>query len=660
MSDSLVAPTQDNLSNLAMSLVKTVPLLDYLLSESRVRMIDVKLAELICGETTSDVFFMIVLVGVAQQNQSSCLVLNEVDWQNPFAIRPQDLKKIEGNIPDKISPFEDDYTLDSALNSLLLHDSVGVSKPMQVQNQRLYFTRLAEYENIIASGLIEMSQRNIHYDTHELKTLLNKYFGDSSAQNPHAINWQKVACAIAATKGFSVITGGPGTGKTTTVTKLLAILQSLAGSDGLKIQLVAPTGKAAARLSESILAAKEKLSIIDDDIKALIPSDAQTIHRLLGVRPLSNKFRHNKSNPLHLDVLIIDEVSMVDLSLMAKLFEALPQHARLVLLGDKDQLSSVDTGSVLSDLCQGLVLQQMPSYSVQRIEQLNQLCFEGLNTLTESNTEEQASSYKLRDCIAFLQHSYRFDEKSGIGQLALAVNTNNSGKLKYVEQEIKGEVFTDLVINYNFTAQALQVLVSNAAEHYSHYLRLINEGASASQIHKAFAAYQLLAAVKDGDFGVKKLNLLIEKALLARGLIKQNFNERHYAGMPIMIQQNDYQLGLFNGDIGILVSDEHNQLNAIFVDEQGQSKTFSPARLPAHETVYAMTIHKSQGSEFAHTAMVLPPLTQASVGINRQLVYTGITRAKTKFELLAERRVLEFAMDKSVSRASGLYQRLIE
>jgi exodeoxyribonuclease V alpha subunit len=658
MNDLLTTPTQDTLSSQAVSLVKTVPLLNYLLSENRVRMIDVKLAELLCGETTSDVFFIIVLVGIAQQNQSSCLVLNEVDWQNPFAIRPQDLKKIEGDIPDKISPFEDNYTLESALKSLLVHNSVGVSKPMQVQNQRLYFTRLAEYETIIASGLIEMSQRNIDYDTHELKSLLNKYFGDSSTQND--IDWQKVACAIAATKGFSVITGGPGTGKTTTVTKLLAILQSLAGSDGLKIQLVAPTGKAAARLSESILAAKEKLSGIDHDIKALIPSDAQTIHRLLGVRPLSNKFRHNKSNPLHLDVLIIDEASMVDLSLMAKLFEALPQHARLILLGDKDQLSSVDTGSVLSDLCQGLELQQTPSYSAQRINQLNQLCFDGLNTIVGPNCDETTRNYKLRDCIAFLQHSYRFDEKSGIAQLALTVNTNNSGKLKYVEQEIKDGFFTDLILNYDLTAQALQGLVSNAAQHYSHYLRLVNEGASASQIHKAFADYQLLAAVKDGDFGVKKLNLLIEKALLARGLINQNPNERHYAGMPIMIQQNDYQLGLFNGDIGILVSDEHNQLNAIFVDEQGQSKTFSPARLPAHETVYAMTIHKSQGSEFAHTAMVLPPLTQASVGINRQLVYTGITRAKTKFEVLAERRVLEFSMDKSVSRASGLYQRLIE
>jgi len=376
---------------------------------------------------------------------------------------------------------------------------------------------------------------------------------------------------------------------------------------------------------------------------------------LLGVKPFTNKFRHDKSNPLHVDVLIIDEASMVDLSLMAKLIEALPDHARLILLGDKDQLASVDTGSVMSDLCQGLVLGQTPRYSKVRCEQLNTLCFNGAVKL---NAQTQ-SEFKLADCIAFLQHSYRFDAKSGIGQLALAVNTNNRGILNYVEQQSSEGHFSDIILDYDFVSTPIEKLVNSAASHYANYLTLIAQGASVAQVHAAFASYQLLAAVREGDYGVNSLNQRIERVLQQQGLISVNPNQRHYIGMPIMVSQNDYQLKLFNGDIGILMPDDSGQLKAVFIDEQGNERAFSPARLPAHDKVYVMTIHKSQGSEFSYTAMVLPPLKQASIGINRQLVYTGITRAKQTFELVADKKVLQLAMGKSVSRASGLYERLV-
>ena len=423
----------------------------------------------------------------------------------------------------------------------------------------------------------------------------------------------------------------------------------------LSIKLVAPTGKAAARLSESILSAKQQLkALIPTDVEPLIPQSAQTIHRLLGVKPFTNKFKHNSINPLHLDVLIIDEASMVDLSLMAKLIEALPAHARLILLGDKDQLASVDTGSVMSDLCQGLALGQTPSYSAQRCNVLNQLCFNGTQQL-----KPQQSIFKLADCIAFLQHSYRFDAKSGIGELALAVNTNNSGKLNYVEQEIGSGKFSDVILDYDIVTKPIEKLVHSAANHYSEYLNLIKQNAPTAHIHQAFGKYQLLAAVREGDYGVNSLNQRIEKQLHALGLINTQANNRHYLGLPIMIAQNDYQLKLFNGDIGILLHDENGQLKAVFIDEQGNERAFSPARLPAHDKVYVMTIHKSQGSEFEYTAMVLPPANQASASINRQLVYTGITRAKQKFELVADKKVLLMAMNKAVSRASGLYERLM-
>ncbi|ASM49636.1 exodeoxyribonuclease V alpha subunit [Pseudoalteromonas espejiana DSM 9414] len=631
--------------------LNTIELLDYLLEQNRIRMVDVKLASMLCDNQQKEVFYIVLLLCLAQQSQHSCLTLREVDWQNPFNLRQSDFTKNEGNIPTTASPFNEGFCATDALNLLANHNSVGPSKPLQLFNERLYFSRLADYENTLATRLLAMSERQLNINTTLLSELLSEYFPANPAIDT---DWQKVACAIAATKGFSVITGGPGTGKTTTVTKLLAILQSLYKTAPLSIKLVAPTGKAAARLSESILGAKDKLSVISEDLKALIPDSAQTIHRLLGVKPFTNKFKHNSANPLHLDVLIIDEASMVDLSLMAKLIEALPAHARLILLGDKDQLASVDTGSVMSDLCQGLTLGKTPSYSKARCDELNALCFNNTPKLVASTH----SDFKLADCIAFLQHSYRFDAQSGIGQLALAVNTNNSGVLKFVEQESIEGRFNDVILDYDFVAKPIEKLVKNAATHYAHYLNLITQGASVAQVHEAFTQYQLLAAVREGDYGVNSLNSRIERALGQQGLISVSPNQRHYIGMPIMVSQNDYQLKLFNGDIGILMLDASGQLKALFIDEQGNERAFSPARLPAHDKVYVMTIHKSQGSEFSYTAMVLPPLKQASMGINRQLVYTGITRAKNTFELVADKKVLQLAMNKSVSRASGLYERL--
>ncbi|MCK8125848.1 exodeoxyribonuclease V subunit alpha [Pseudoalteromonas sp. S1610] len=636
--------------------IKVVPLLAYLTNEHRVRVVDVKLAELLSGTNAQqgydDLFYIILMLCLSQQSQHSCLTLTEVDWTNPFNLRQSDFTKLEGTQPDTLSPFSNDFTTEAAIRYLLSHHSVGEQKPLQLFNHRLYFSRLAGYEQTLAQRLLTMSERQLNIDDAVLAQLLTRYFPDDPSID---IDWQKVACAIAATKGFSVITGGPGTGKTTTVTKLLAILQSLYQAAPLSIKLVAPTGKAAARLTESILGAKNKLSEIPDDINSLIPQSAQTIHRLLGVKPFTNKFRHDKSNPLHVDVLIIDEASMVDLSLMAKLIEALPDHARLILLGDKDQLASVDTGSVMSDLCQGLVLGQTPRYSKVRCEQLNTLCFNGAVKLKAQSQSE----FKLADCIAFLQHSYRFDAKSGIGQLALAVNTNNRGVLNYVEQQSSEGHFSDIILDYDFVSTPIEKLVNSAASHYANYLTLIAQDASVAQVHAAFASYQLLAAVREGDYGVNSLNQRIERVLQQQSLISVNPNQRHYIGMPIMVSQNDYQLKLFNGDIGILMPDESGQLKALFIDEQGNERAFSPARLPAHDKVYVMTIHKSQGSEFSYTAMVLPPLKQASIGINRQLVYTGITRAKQTFELVADKKVLQLAMGKSVSRASGLYERLV-
>ncbi|MBQ4832220.1 exodeoxyribonuclease V subunit alpha [Pseudoalteromonas sp. MMG010] len=659
MNESSIVTHSSELSNteVACNQGPVLSLEQYLLSENIIRVVDIKLAELLCdsSEQKTELFYIILLLSISQQSQHSCLTLDDINWQNPFNLRFTSDAQMSTPTPDIISPFKDTFTTELAINYLNQQTCVGDDKPLQLFARRLYFSRLGTYEQTIAARLISMSDRKVNIDTSLLTKLLNTYFPNKDETNNSDIDWQKVACAIAATKGFSVITGGPGTGKTTTVTKLLAILQSLYQQVPLNIKLVAPTGKAAARLSESILGAKGKLKETAEEIKALIPETAQTIHRLLGVKPFTNKFRHNSTNPLHVDVLIIDEASMVDLSLMAKLIEALPAHARLILLGDKDQLTSVDTGSVMSDLCQGLVMGKSPNYSSSRCEELNELCFSGRKLIAHN----EHSCFKLADCIAFLQHSYRFDNDSGIGKLARAVNNNDQGMLRYVEQEVKNKTFNDVIFDYDFVATPIEKLVNKAAQHYSHYLKLIHQGASALQVHAAFSDYQLLAAVREGDYGVNSLNSRIERTLQQQGLISFSGDQRHYTGMPIMVSQNDYQLKLFNGDIGILMPDEMGQLKALFIDEKGSVRAFSPARLPAHDKVFVMTIHKSQGSEFSYTAMILPPYKQANIGVNRQLVYTGITRAKNTFELVADKKVLQLAMAKSVSRASGLYERLI-
>jgi len=627
-------------------------MLKRLIENEKISQLDIELAKLLTNEAVnldqdtqvSEIFYLILLLSIANSRQHTCLDLNTVNWTNPFGFKNTILTdeaqslSVMGN--ESLTPFND-------LNALALtiqnHMSVGDNKPLRLIGDKLYFARYDEYETILANRLLALSEKDINLDKDKLQTLLDTFFPSEDTQ----IDWQKVACSVALQSAFCIITGGPGTGKTTTVTKLLAVLQSLYQSAPLTIKLVAPTGKAAARLTESISGAKNKITDISEELKALIPEKAQTIHRLLGVIPQSNKFRHHKDNLLHLDLLIVDEASMVDLALMVKLIEALPKHARLILLGDKDQLTSVDTGNILSDLCQDLTLGVTPNYSQSRLLSLG---------LSEQQLNSQGS-FALTDSLAFLQKSHRFDENSGVGQLAKAVNENNPSLLARIDQQKTQGLFDDITF---YEPQHRQAMINRAVDAYSEYLTLIKNGATVAQVHHAFAQYQLLAAVRKGPYGVNELNDKIEQTLSKRRLISITMAQsRHYVGLPIMISQNDYQLGLFNGDIGILMLDEKHVLKAMFISDDGQIRDFFPARLPAHEKVYVMTIHKSQGSEFAHTALVLPPLQDASAGINRQLVYTGITRAKNKLDMIVQRPMLLDAMKKTVSRSSGLYQRLL-
>ncbi|AUG39005.1 exodeoxyribonuclease V subunit alpha [Pseudomonas chlororaphis] len=544
-------------------------------------------------------------------------------------------------------------------------------RPLVLSGKRLYLRRYWAYERRIDNALRQ--RLAVQEETLEdLAERLGGLFGAARATGP--VDWQKLACALATRGAFSIITGGPGTGKTTTVVRLLALLQAPAVEAGkpLRIRLAAPTGKAAARLTESISLQVRSLSV-DDSVREKIPSDVTTVHRLLGNRPGTRHFRHHAGNRLPLDVLVVDEASMIDLEMMANLLDALPVHARLVLLGDKDQLASVEAGAVLGDLCRDA---EAGWYSPQTRNWLEAVSGEQL--ADSGLQEDNAGTHPLAQQVVMLRHSRRFGEGSGIGQLARWVNQQQAEEARRL---LAARSHADL---YGLSLKgeqdrALERLLleghGDGPQGYRHYLSLLRGQrppadtaledprwtAWARDVLQAFDQFQLLCAVRKGPWGVEGLNQRITAALFKARLIESD--QQWYEGRPVLMTRNDYGLGLMNGDIGITLKlpehegaqDGRRVLRVAFPrnDGQGGVRFVLPSRLNDVETVYAMTVHKSQGSEFAHTALILPEALNPV--LTKELIYTGITRAKDWFSLIEPRAgVFEEAVRRKVKRLSGL------
>ena len=436
---------------------------------------------------------------------------------------------------------------------------------------------------------------------------------------------QRTACEVAAQNRITLITGGPGTGKTTTVVKLLSLLVRTAPRE-LQIHLAAPTGKAAARLTESISNALTKMPA---DQRPHMPRQAQTLHRLLQTNS-----RANQVHQLATDVVVVDEASMIDLEMMARLLQAVPASARLILLGDKDQLASVEAGAVMSQLCTGSLLQHQ--------------------TVT-------------------LMHSHRFDAKSGIGQWARAVNaevTDNTPAIKAlwhaapdwlatlpVQQRIDGDAPQADVTRLQIASAHDPKLAVGLRYGWRHWLALLEphrapttpqpcSDQEAVALLQAFTEFCVLCAVREGPLGVTQLNAQVEHAL---GLGQATW----YTGRPVMVTRNDYALDLMNGDIGLCLPAPDGVLRVAFPAVEGGVRWVMPSRLDSVDTVFAMTVHKSQGSEFAHVLLVLPTL--ESPVLTRELVYTGLTRAKQRLTLWAPQLgVLYNACARRVLRSGGL------
>lgn len=480
---------------------------------------------------------------------------------------------------------------------------------------------------------------------------------EQTTQEP---DWQKNAIALACLKSITVIAGGPGTGKTTTVVRILWILSrlyQLKGNPGAIIKMVAPTGKAAARLSEAVANAAENLP----DPEANIPKQCSTIHRLLGVIPNSVYFRHSTQYPLNIDVLVVDEASMIDLPLLAKLLAALPQHCRVIMLGDSHQLASVEVGSVFSDICS--LKQGVNGFSEKLRETLAQLsqqegCWPMDNVYSENAMVPGTGSGNgtptdFTDNIIFLTKSWRFHADSGIGRLASCVNKGNASETLQVLKSNSPD------LQWYPEFQESQLL-QQVLPHYA----ALQQALDNEEIETAFkylSQLQILTAQRKGRWGLEHLNILVKRALLRQSVIKSD--DEFYSGRPIMITSNDYQNRLFNGDIGLVVrhvaaSNEigRDVLKVWFQDHNQGLRSLLPAQLPAHETMYAITTHKSQGSEFNRVIFCLPEgqISRGSELLNRELLYTGITRAKKEFLLFADHYSVTKAVSRMCKRASGL------
>lgn len=549
--------------------------------------------------------------------------------------------------------------------------------PLVLSGTCLYMRRYWNYERQVAYNIAQRLQTSAAAPT-DLAARLASLFPEALMVNGQRLtDWQKLACAMAAQGRFTLITGGPGTGKTTTVVRLLALLQEAAMATGepLRLSLAAPTGKAAARLTESIGAQVQSLAL-DERVREQIPTLVTTLHRLLGSRPGSRHFRHDATNPLPLDVLVVDEASMIDLEMMASLLDALPTHARLILLGDKDQLASVEAGAVLGDLCRGA---ESGGYS------------EATRVWLESQTGERLddpalvmSDKVLAQHIVMLRHSRRFGSGSGIGRLARAVNQGDAQMARATLTAGADDLHVLRLSGEQDRGLGRLLIDGQGAgesrpQGYAYYLQVMQAQRPTSdageqawdewagKVLAAFDQFQLLCAVRKGAWGVEALNERIAEALVRRKLLEQAYG--WYEGRPVLVTRNDYSLGLMNGDIGIALrlpeppespgAPVREVLRVVFPrnDGSGTLRHILPSRLSAVETVFAMTVHKSQGSEFAHCALILPD--SLNPVLTKELVYTGITRARHWFSLIESRAgIFEQAVQRRVERRSGLREAL--
>lgn len=508
---------------------------------------------------------------------------------------------------------------------------------------RLYLHRYFDYERRLAEDVLARVSLGRHEEiAPAVAVRLSELFAKNGPSLGGVPDWQQVAVAMALLSGFTVISGGPGTGKTTTVVNLLCCL--LEQNPGCRIALAAPTGKAAARMTEAM---RDRSAHLPEEMRQRLPAEAFTIHRLLGVLPDRNGFRHDADNRLPLDVLVVDEASMLDLALATKLLEAVPKTARIILLGDKDQLAAVESGAVFSELSAN------PALSDARLQALASLC-----GLPPGTLQAPAAGHDpgLRDVVVWLNRNFRFAGGSGIGQLAAEIN---SGDMSGVMARLRTHPDESLAWIEDGGKGVSEGAARRIYEGYSVYMEAVRRGGQdVAALFEAFGRFRTLCAVREGARGVEAINRMVShhfRSVLSHPLDPGGWSE-WYPGRPVMVLRNDYVLRLYNGDIGLALPDGQGGLVVWFPDMEAGFRSFAPVRLPEHETAFAMTVHKSQGSEFDEVLLMLPA--EHNRVLTRQLVYTAITRARERVTLVGGEAVLAESILASTPRHSGLSARL--
>lgn len=591
-----------------------------------------KFIERLSGSKNPEIFLAAALTSKVTGNGDTCLDLTAVT---------------EGRLP--ISPINGERTIIPPLNIWRnsLTNSPVVGKPGDYRplildkEDRLYLYRYWLYEKKLSDSI----KNRIIEDVSEinligLKESLHRLF---STEVGSETNWQIVASVTALVKKFCVISGGPGTGKTFTVAKVLTLFLEQAEGKKLRIFLSAPTGKAAARLKESMRQAKQTIRC-SEKIRSAIPEEAFTLHRMLKSIPDSPYFHYNSGNQLPADIVVIDEASMVDLAMMSKLLEAIPMSARIILIGDKDQLASVDAGSVLGDICNR---NEIHGYSERHCSIIKKLTGEKIEGLNDGFLTKN----RIQDVIVELKQSFRFSKDSGIAQFSRAVKKGDADQaVALLKNPDKSSIRMEKI---NSSKDLHRSLGEVATTHYGKPFQTDDPSSALDY----FSRFKILCAVKKGPLGVESINKIIEEILAREGFLEPNTRagNSHYKGQPILITRNDYHHDLFNGDMGVIMPvgrADDRELNLFVPGTSTETKRLPLYQLPPHETAYAMTVHKSQGSEFDDVVLVLPD--QDFPVLTRELIYTAVTRARRNVMIWAIEPILRNTIARKTERTSGL------
>jgi exodeoxyribonuclease V alpha subunit len=679
MFDSLLLTADSDTTPLAAVPRETAALLRVLKAWSEkgwIRRLDSAFASLmvdLCPDSTAPVVMAAALVAHMEGRGHTCLLVDDlVDDANETlgwaATASSELHDVMAGLPRRVDDWLDALR---ASPVVWVEGETDNNEPLVLRGHKLYLRRYWGYERRVAAQLLQRvaAFQPVNEDT--ARKWLDRLFPapltgegagptsrSESAPGSATIDWQKAACGVALRGRLSIVTGGPGTGKTYTAARLLALLWAMDPQpQRLRVALAAPTGKAAARLKQSIDAALEELQArLGDtlplrDLSSRIGA-ARTLHSMLGARPDTRKFQFDAAHPLELDVVIVDEASMIHLEMMAALLDALPPRARIIFLGDKDQLASVEAGAVLGDLCRDA---DRGRYQPATAE------FVAAVTGQRIPDRYVCGGPALAQQTVMLRESRRFG--GPIGQLAQAVNDGDAKMASALLRTASGQSLQWLDADSPSAVVHLAVHGRTGAEGgYGSYLQTlkrrpderdrVSHEAWVMSVLRAFERFRMLCAVRDGEWGTSGLNVAIERALVAEGLLVKR--GEWYEGRPVMVTRNDYGIGVFNGDIGIALKPltPSAPLRAYFLD--GDSvRSVGVSRLASVETAFAMTVHKSQGSEFEHTVLVLPQ--ESSRVLSRELVYTGITRARRAFTLAAGRaQAFVDALGHQTRRSGGL------